>query len=104
MAYPTNVLHMATECGNKGHSAAFPKTLPAWFINLFTREGDIVLDPFAGSGTTLEAAQKLGRNSIGIEIDRAFYDLMRENAHGRFEQSMLFESAGAQYGAKNYSR
>ncbi|MDP2917545.1 MAG: site-specific DNA-methyltransferase, partial [Dehalococcoidia bacterium] len=45
-AYPTNVLHMATECGNRNHSAVFPEALPAWFIKLFTEEGDWVLDPF----------------------------------------------------------
>lgn len=66
--YPTNVLHLATECNNKNHSAAFPDALPEWFIKLFTQENDTVLDPFAGSGTTLKVAQSLNRNSIGIEI------------------------------------
>jgi DNA modification methylase len=66
-AYPTNVLHLATECGNKRHSAAFPSALPKWFIELFTDAGDIVLDPFAGSGTTLAAALALGRHAIGID-------------------------------------
>jgi DNA modification methylase len=66
-AYPTNVLHLATECGNRNHSAAFPSALPEWFIKLFTDEGDWVLDPFAGSGTTLGAALALGRNSVGID-------------------------------------
>ncbi len=37
-AYPTNVLHLATECNNKNHSAAFPEELPEWFIKLFTQE------------------------------------------------------------------
>ncbi len=46
MAYPTNVLHMATECANRNHSATFPVELPSWFIKLFTKPGDIVLDPF----------------------------------------------------------
>ncbi|NTU52613.1 MAG: site-specific DNA-methyltransferase [Chlorobiaceae bacterium] len=68
MAYPTNVLHLATECNNKNHSAAFPEGLPEWFIRLFTKEGDTVLDPFMGSGTTNAVAQRMKRNSIGIEI------------------------------------
>lgn len=68
MAYPTNVLHFATECYNKNHSAVFPQSLPEWFIKLFTKERDWVLDPFSGSGTTLEVSQKTNRNSVGIEI------------------------------------
>lgn len=67
-AYPTNVIHMATECGNKNHSAAFPQALPEWFIKLFSDEGDWVLDPFVGSGTTLEVARSLGRNAVGIDL------------------------------------
>jgi DNA modification methylase len=66
--YPANVLHLATECGNKRHSAAFPPALPAWFIRLFTRPGDVVLDPFMGSGTTLVEAVKLGRLAYGIDV------------------------------------
>jgi site-specific DNA-methyltransferase (adenine-specific) len=73
MAYPTNVLHLATECGNKNHSAAFPRELPAWFIKLFTEDGDVVLDPFAGSGTTCVAAYELGRRYIGIELKDEYY-------------------------------
>ena len=67
-AFPTNVLHMATETGNRKHSAVFPRALPEWFIRLFTRPEDWVLDPFMGSGTTLLAARDLGRHSIGIDI------------------------------------
>ncbi len=79
MAYPTNVLHLATETGNRKHSAVFPKTLPEWFIKLFTKENNWVLDPFAGSGTTCQVAQKLSRNSVGIEIFPQYYQLAREN-------------------------
>ncbi len=67
-AYPTNVLHLATECNNKNHSAAFPEELPEWFIKLFTKENDMVLDPFMGSGTTLKVAHRMHRNGIGVEI------------------------------------
>ena len=76
--YPTNVIHLATECQNKNHPAAFPENLPEWFIKLFTQENDVVLDPFAGSGTTLSVAQKMKRHSIGIEISPEYYAIMSE--------------------------
>jgi DNA modification methylase len=76
MAYPTNVLHMATECSNKSHSAAFPQALPEWFINLFTEEGNTVLDPFMGSGTTIVVGNQMKRNCIGIELKKEYYDMV----------------------------
>lgn len=78
MAYPTNVLHLATECNNKKHSAAFPEALPEWFIKLFTKEGDTVLDPFMGSGTTNAVAQRMKRHSIGIEIVEEYYSMVQK--------------------------
>jgi site-specific DNA-methyltransferase (adenine-specific)/site-specific DNA-methyltransferase (cytosine-N4-specific) len=77
-AFPTNVLHLATECSNKNHSAAFPEELPEWFIKLFTKENDTVLDPFMGSGTTLVVANRMRRHSIGIEIIPEYYDMVKE--------------------------
>ena len=77
-AYPTNVLHLATECNNKNHSAAFPQELPEWFIKLFTKENDTVLDPFMGSGTTLSVANRMKRNSIGIEIVPEYFEMVRK--------------------------
>lgn len=88
-AYPTNVLHMATECNNKDHSAAFPESLPEWFIKLFTEEGDWVLDPFMGSGTTIKVAQRMRRNSIGIEILEDYYNAVSKNI--KTAQLYLFE-------------
>ena len=87
--YPTNVLHLATECQNKNHSAAFPKTLPEWFMKLFTKERDWVLDPFLGSGTTCQVALEMGRNSMGIEILPQNYELAKKNITP--EQYALFE-------------
>jgi site-specific DNA-methyltransferase (adenine-specific) len=68
LAYPANVLHLATECSNRSHSAAFPDALPEWFIKLFSKPGDTVLDPFSGSGTTMRVAHSMGRTGLGIEL------------------------------------
>ncbi|MCZ7356022.1 MAG: site-specific DNA-methyltransferase [Candidatus Methanoperedens sp.] len=76
-AYPTNVLHLATECNNKNHSAVFPEALPEWFIKLFTKEDDTVLDPFMGSGTTIVVAQRMRRNSIGIDILPEYFEIVK---------------------------
>ncbi len=86
--YPTNVLHLATECGNKNHSATFPYALPEWFIKLFTRPGDVVLDPFMGSGTAVFAALNMGRKAIGIDINPEYYNLVLGKIQN--QQQVLF--------------
>ena len=75
MVYPNNVLHMATESSNKKHSAVFPVALPTWFVKLFTQPGDVVLDPFLGSGSTAVAALSLGRHYVGVEINAEYVEL-----------------------------
>jgi len=75
LVYPTNVIHMATECSNRNHSAVFPIELPKWFIRLFTQPNDVVLDPFVGSGTTAVAAAQMGRCYAGIEINPEYIDV-----------------------------
>lgn len=91
MVYPTNVLHLATETGNKNHSAVFPTDLPAWFIKLFTKTGDIVLDPFVGSGTTVFSALQLGRHFVGIDINSEYVDLSRQRL---FEKQIKLPAIG----------
>jgi len=76
--YPNNVLYLATECSNRNHSAVFPLDLPTWFIKLFTAPGDIVLDPFIGSGTTAVAAIQLGRKYVGIDTELEYVDISKE--------------------------
>lgn len=88
--YPTNVLHLATECNNKNHSAAFPEELPEWFIKLFTKEEDTILDPFAGSGTTLFVANRMKRHSIGIEIIPEYVEIIQKKIQPL--EFYLFES------------
>lgn len=73
--YPTNVLHLPTVCSNRNHCATFPIELPKWFISLLTKEGDIVLDPFIGSGTTALACIELNRRYVGIEIMNEYHNL-----------------------------
>lgn len=79
MAYPTNVLHLATECANRSHSAAFPRQLPEWFIRLFTDESDTVMDPFMGSGTTIYAAMELQRYAVGIDRVEEYCKAVQRN-------------------------
>jgi site-specific DNA-methyltransferase (adenine-specific) len=87
--YPSNVIHMASETGNKGHSATFPLWLPHWFIRLFSKEHDLVLDPFVGSGTTAIAAKLLGRHYLGIDITPAYVEAAKKALRNRAGQLTL---------------
>lgn len=55
-----------------GHPAPFPAVLPARLVDLYTWPGDTVIDPFAGSGTTLRAARLLGRRAVGVELSERY--------------------------------
>ena len=111
MAYPTNVLHLATECSNRRHSAVFPIELPTWFIKLFTLPGDLVLDPFVGSGTTALAARGLGRRFLGIDLDPDYCALAREslnltpdsNSNADENEDLKVYSSDSDSGAVNIS-
>lgn len=62
-----------------GHPAPFPLELPSRLIKLYTYKGDLVLDPFAGSGTTCQAAELLGRRWIGVDMDPGYCQLAEQN-------------------------
>jgi site-specific DNA-methyltransferase (adenine-specific) len=70
--YSSNVIESATDHSNKSHSAIFPIELPSWFIRLFTKEGDLILDPFMGSGSTAVAAILHNRNFLGTELQAEY--------------------------------
>lgn len=83
-AIPSNLLKIPNSGSNdhylkyckdldiKSHPARFPLPLPEFFINFLTDPGDLVVDIFAGSNTTGEAAEKLGRNWVSIELDQVY--------------------------------
>ena len=62
-------------------SAAFPFDLAYRLINMYSAKGDMILDPFLGTGTTIAAAMTSGRNSIGVEIDKSFQEAICPVAH-----------------------
>ena len=76
LARPSNVVDVAAAPGTDGHSAAFPIGLPTFFIRAFTDAGDVVFDPFMGSGTTLIACENEGRIALGTEISPAYCDII----------------------------
>lgn len=77
------------ECGvernNRSHPTQKPEALLGEIVSLFTDPGDLVCDPFAGVGTTLVAAKRLGRRAIGVEMLEAYC----ERAASRLEQAAL---------------
>jgi len=87
-----NIWQYAVGFGNHGddlahaHPAAFPEDLAADHIASWSNEGDIILDPFSGSGTTCKMAKKLGRHYIGIEINEAYVEISNK----RMAQEILF--------------
>lgn len=74
----------------EGHPAPFPKELPTRLIKLYSFWGDTVLDPFAGTGTTLLAAQELGRKSIGFELNPEYIKLINRKLNRYASQLCLF--------------
>jgi site-specific DNA-methyltransferase (adenine-specific) len=74
-ARPSNVVEVAA-ASSGGHSAAYPVALPAWFVRAFTDAGDVVFDPFLGSGTTLIAAEQTGRVCYGTELSPRYVDVI----------------------------
>jgi DNA modification methylase len=81
---------------SNNHPTVKPVNLVAWLLNLVSRPGDLILDPFAGSGTTLVAALKTGRRAIGIELDPAYVEIARQrigetSPDSRWGQRHLFD-------------
>ncbi len=72
----------AERAGKVGHPAPFPVELPYRLIQLYTFEGEVVLDPFAGSGSTFLAAVKAGRQYVGYDVDKEYCKLAKRRLKG----------------------
>jgi len=79
-----------------GHPAPFPIELPKRCIKLFSFVGDVVLDPFVGSGTTLLACYQLRRIGIGVDISRTYCELAIKRLRALIDQKELFSAQGNQ--------
>lgn len=88
-----NILRIGKNAENKDaeyHSATMPLALPSTIITQFTKEQDVIYDPFMGSGTTAIASHKLGRRWIGSEINQEYVDLANKRLEPYLAQSSLF--------------
>jgi DNA modification methylase len=93
IARPSNVIEVKSESSQGSHSAPFPRALVEFFVKAFTDAGDIVFDPFMGSGTTMAAAHVLGRTGYGCEISPAYCDvILRRIANLAGEGALLAET------------
>lgn len=92
ISLPSNHLHIPQASNQhtiqSKHPAVFPEELPTFFIKAFSNEGDVVLDPFIGSGTTAVAAINAGRNYIGIEKEPEYVEIARR----RVDEAMAFKN------------
>ena len=89
MAATTSVWNIPPESARRvGHPAPFPVALVERLIHLYTYEGDIVLDPFMGSGTTAVAAIKSGRRYVGYEINPEYVSICNDRISGLSDKSL----------------
>lgn len=85
---------------NYGHPAIFPDFVAERLIRIFTKEGDLILDPMAGVGTTLVVAKTLNRNAVGIELSPKYCDITRS----RLAQQLLLTEIEQESGLKAHHK
>jgi DNA modification methylase len=88
--YTHNVFKFPVDKGNGVHSAVFPLELPKICLEHFTKENDLILDPFMGSGTTALACLNMNRNYIGFEINQSYIDFAEKRILNESSQKSLF--------------
>lgn len=85
----SNIWKIAVAQNKTGHPAVFPLEIPLRHIRTWSNEGDVVLDPFMGSGTTGIAAVKINRTFMGIEIDETYYNMAFNRIRASIEETLL---------------
>jgi site-specific DNA-methyltransferase (adenine-specific) len=92
LEYTKSIWHFPTESAKRvRHPAPFPVGLPGRLIKLYTFRGDVVLDPFAGSGTTCVAAIQTGRHFVGFDIEEKYVEIARVRINKYLNQKHLTE-------------
>ena len=97
VARPSNVIEVKTESSQGSHSAPFPRALVEFFVKAFSDPGDVVFDPFLGSGTTMAAAHVLGRAGYGCEISPAYCDVILRRIEDLAETEPVLAETGEKF-------
>lgn len=87
----SNIWQIAIAQNKTGHPAVFPEELARKHVLSWSNEGDVVLDPFMGSGTVGVVCKKLERNFIGIEINRDYLEAARKRMEAMDGSASLFD-------------
>ena len=85
--------HAQPEPFDNGHPCPKPRKWARWIIQRATKEGMLVIDPFAGSGTTLSACKELNRNYIGCDISQKYVDISNKRLS---QQTLGFKGFGVE--------
>jgi hypothetical protein len=104
IARPSNVIEVRTESSQGAHSAPFPRPLVEFFLLAFSDAGDVVHDPFLGSGTTMAAAHVLGRKGYGCEISPAYCDVILRRIMNLTGETAMLAETGETFAAVAASR
>jgi DNA modification methylase len=104
LARPSNVLEVKSESSQGSHSAPFPRALVEFFLLAYSDAGDVIFDPFMGSGTTMAAAALLNRTGYGCEISPAYCDVIVRRVMNLTGETPILAATGETFAAVAESR
>jgi DNA modification methylase len=104
IAWPSNVIEAKAEGSQGSHSAPFPRALVEFFVKAFSDIGDVVYDPFTGSGTSIAAAHILGRAGYGIELSPTYCDVALRRLTALTQQQPVLQETGQTFSEVATSR